>query len=164
MGSKCARHCGSKSTAMSYSLIIITCCCHDCSMVKILQQALPRQAAIARRTNSAYLQLTAPCNSINDALTHERPRTVHSFTTAVKKRPNASGLSQPALSKQTLTNTTAVTDHGYHRRATEGKKRDWQSQAMQGAAVNNPAVVSWLRSVSDSCCDPMLQGHSVGAK
>jgi hypothetical protein len=116
--------------------------------MKTVQRALPRQAAIARRTNSVYLQFTASCNNINDALTHERPRTVHSNTTAVKKRTNASGLSQPALSKQTLANTTAVTGHGYHRRATEGKKRERQSQAMQGAAVNNPAVVSWLHSVS----------------
>ena len=53
-----------------------------------------------------------------------------------------------SVEQATLADTAAVTGHGYHRRAREGKKRNRQPQAMQGAAVNNPTVVSFLPPVS----------------
>lgn len=79
-------------------------------------RALPRKASTACRTNhSIHLRPTAPCNTIVDALTHERPRPVLGFTTAVKKRPSASEVLRPALSKQRsrtkhLSRATTTTD------------------------------------------------------
>lgn len=100
--------------------------------------------------------------TINDALTQERPRPVRGFTTAVKKRPSASELSRTALSKQhsrtqRLSRATATTDARQKER-----KRNGKSRAMQGAAVNNAEAVFFHHAVSfDSCCDPMLQDHSI---
>jgi len=91
-------------------------------IIKAPQETDPFPDAPPLRVAQATLYICGPplcaTTPINDALTHERPRSVHGFTTAVKKRLLASGLSQQA----TLTNTAVVTGHGYHRRrrATEG--------------------------------------------
>jgi hypothetical protein len=121
------RHCGHKTTqcrnyhhhALLRRLLKASSKHHD-------KRVLPRQAANARYTKySIHLQSTAPCNTINNAvaLTHGRPRPVHGFTTAVKERPSASGLSPPALSKQCSRHTTSVVGHGCHRRCDRRKEK-----------------------------------------
>lgn len=102
---------------------------------------------------------TAPCNIINNAvaLTHDRPRPVHGFTTAVKKRPSASELSPPALSQQRSPNTASVTGHGYHR------CRDRRKGKLNGNHKQCRAPLSIMRPLCpltmpffDSCGEPML--------
>jgi hypothetical protein len=136
MRSECIHHHGHKTTQCRN--------CHHHVLLRLSlnaspkhhdKRALPRQAATSRYTNySIHMPSTAPCNTLNNAvaLTHERPRPVHGFTTAVKKRPSASELSPPALNKQRsrtqhLSRATATTDA-----APEGRKREWQSQVNAG--------------------------------
>ena len=132
--SECIRRYGSKTTQCRvYHNLALLRRLLEASSKHHMNRALPRQAANARRTNySIYMQSTAPCNKINDALAHERPRPVRGFTTAVKKRPSASELSRLALSKQRsraqhLSRATATSDA---RR--KENKNEWQSQAYAG--------------------------------
>lgn len=162
MCSECIRRYGSKTTQCRIYH-------HHALLRRLLEaskhhmnRALPRQAANARRTNySLYMQSTAPCNKINDALAHGRPRPVRGFTTAVKKRPSASELSRPALSKQRLRTrhlslATATTDA----RQKERKRNGNRKQCRAPLSIIRP-LCPLDKPSFDSCCDPMLQDHSI---
>ena len=163
MCSECIRHYGYKTTqCRNYHHHALLRRLLKASSKHRMNRALPRQAANARRTNySIYMQSTAPCNKINDALAHERPRPVRGFTTAVKKRPSASELSRPALSKQRLrtqhlSRATATTDAGQKERKRNGNRK----QCRAPLSIIRPLCPLDMPSF-DSCCDPMLQDHSI---
>lgn len=118
--SECIRHHGSKTTQCrnNHPLALLQPLL-DASSGHHEQRFLPRPSRYrtSHKTTLSSLPSSVPCNTINDAvaLTHERPRPVRGFTTAVNKRPSASELSRPTLNKQRsrtrqLSRATATTE------------------------------------------------------
>ena len=135
--SECIRRYGSKTTQCRvYHNLALLRRLLEASSKHHMNRALPRQAAVAfeRRTN----------RSVQQNQRRTRPRTAPPCTRlhhSCQKAAQRIRTLTASVEQATPTNTASVTGHGYHRRPTEGKKKEWQSQAMQGAAVNSTAVV-----------------------
>jgi hypothetical protein len=161
------RHCDVVST-------IITCCCHDCSkhhqsitLITIINNSPTGSSPTSRHRTSHKLCIPAVRRTVQQHQRRTHPRTAPHCTRlhhSCQKAAQRIRTLTASVEQATLTNTAAVTGHGYHRRATERKEQKLPVTSNAGRRCQQilPLCSCYVPSL-DSCCGPMLQGHSIDA-